>query len=314
MGRHTMEVRLNTATGTTSRFATEQAQRLLGRLAFQIARTIRSGGAREVHDLRVAIRRFLRVLVVLKQCFPRKESRKVRRVLKKIRAQAGTVRDHDIALRLLKKLAPAGSGLPVRELRSARDEASRALAASLKSWVRRNLSAKWRGALAGGSPNAKPIPVTAARLLPPMAREFFEWGDAAAREKADASELHRFRIAAKNFRYTLELLAPIYGESAGALLEQLKGVQTVLGEINDCATVRRLVPRDAGSREMLSALKKRQRKKTEAFRREWAAFNGAASVRQWMASLRHPGASEAPARKPPGRVAHAPLTHRSASA
>ena len=123
-----MEARLGIAGSTTSRFATEQAQRLLGRLAFQIARTIRSHGAAEVHRLRVAIRRFVRVLEVLKPCFPRGESRKIRRVLKKIRVRAGIVRDHDIALRLLRKLVPSGSGLPLRDLRSAREEACRALA------------------------------------------------------------------------------------------------------------------------------------------------------------------------------------------
>jgi len=60
---------LGVASATTRRFAIEQADRLLGRLAAQIARTIKSRSAEEVHDLRVAIRRLMGVLVVLKPSF-----------------------------------------------------------------------------------------------------------------------------------------------------------------------------------------------------------------------------------------------------
>src|SRR5271157_810481 len=67
----TVEEELRVSISTTRWFATEQADRLLGRLAFQIARTIKASGAAEVHDLRVAVRRLMRVLVVLKPCFPR---------------------------------------------------------------------------------------------------------------------------------------------------------------------------------------------------------------------------------------------------
>jgi CHAD domain-containing protein len=116
------------------------------------------------------------------------------------------------------------------------------------------------------------------------------------REKASVKEIHRFRIAAKNLRYTLDLFAPLYGTSLAGLLDQLKDVQALLGDINDCATVRRMLSRQAlphpGGKEILSALKKRQRKKTEQFRQHYAAgFSSAATLRQWKDSLR--GASGA---------------------
>jgi len=300
---------------TTGRFATEQAARLLGRLAFQIARTIKSGGADEVHDLRVAIRRFMRVLVVLRPCFPRNESRRIRRRLKSIMAQAGSVRDRDIALGLLAKRAPSAPSPLVRQLRTDRDEAATTLTVSLKRWVRRNLSGRWRDALQGESAAedfcASPVPVTAKRTLPRMAKEYFASGKDAARDKAPAEELHRFRIAAKNLRYTIDLFAPLYGASLNGLLQQLKGVQTLLGEINDCATVRRMVSRQGGSRDFLAALKKRQRKKTVQFRQHWtAAFSSTAAVRRWTESLRNVGDQTRVARKPPTRSSPAPSAIR----
>jgi len=142
-----VEEELRVSTSTTRWFATEQADRLLGRLAFQIARTIKASGAAEVHDLRVAVRRLMRVLVVLKPCFPRNESKRVRRGLKRIMLQAGSVRDCDIALRLVAKLAPSASSPLLRQFRTEREEAAKTLAVSLKRWVRRDLSARWRNGL-----------------------------------------------------------------------------------------------------------------------------------------------------------------------
>jgi CHAD domain-containing protein len=304
---------------STGRFAREQTDRLLGLLAVQIARTIRSHGAAEVHDLRVAIRRFLSALAALKPCFPRNESAKIRRGLKKIMLRAGSVRDRDIALRLLAKGTPQASGAAARRFRTERQTAAKALTGSLKRWVRRSSSAAWRTALEGAAGEgfpAKPVAATAAGTLPRMAKEYFRYGKIAVREKATAEELHRFRIAAKNLRYTLEVFAPVYGDSVNGLRQQLKGVQTLLGGINDCATVRRMASRLDGCEELLEALKRRQRKKTAEFREHWAAaFSNGTEAARWTECLRNPAGGRRAARKPMARSA--PLTMaagRSASA
>ena len=315
-----MDKNLSVLTPTTGRFAAEEADRLLGRLAFQVARTIKCRGAAEVHDLRVAIRRFMRVLIVLKPCFPRNESRRIRRGLKRIMLQAGSVRDRDIALGLLSRLAPSASNPLMRQFRTEREEAANTLAVSLKRWVRRNHSAKWRDALEGEGASeefcARPVAVTAGRVLPQIAVEYFICGKDAVRDKAPAEGLHRFRIATKDFRYTLDLFAPLYGTSINGLVRQLKSLQSLLGEINDCATVRRMVPRDKGGREILAALKKRQRKKAAEFRRHWtSAFSSAAVVRRWTDDLRRVGDQRLVARKSPARSEPAAsATARSASA
>jgi CHAD domain-containing protein len=305
-----MEGNSNTSVVPTARFAREQADRLLGLLAVQIARTIRSHGAAEVHDLRVAIRRFLSVLAALKPGFPRHESAKIRRELKKIMPLAGNVRDRDIALRLLAKCMPQAPGAAARRFQTERQAAAKALTVSLKRWVRRSSSAAWRTALngeAGEGFRNNPVGATATAALPRAAKEYFRCGRNAVREKASAEELHRFRLAAKNLRYTLEVFAPVYGDSVNGLRQQLKGVQTLLGAINDCATVRRMASRLDGCEELVEALKKRQRKKTAEFREHWAAaFSSGTEAARWMECLRNPAGARGVARKPPSRSA--PLT------
>jgi CHAD domain-containing protein len=260
----------------------------------------------------------MRVLVVLKPCFPRGESRKIRQGLKKIMLRAGSVRDRDIALRLLAKQSPPAAGPLAKQFRTERAEAAKALTLSLKRWVRRNSSATWRSALEGEAAadfRANPVEVTAQRMLPRMAKDYFRSGRDATRDKAPAEELHRFRIAAKNLRYTLELFAPLYGDSLNGLRQQLKGVQTLLGGINDCATVRQMASRHAGSEEILAALKKRQRRKTAQFRKHWtAAFASGATAARWTECLRHAPGQAGVARKPPGRSAPSVMAAGRASA
>lgn len=313
---------------TTTQFATEQGVRLLRGVTTQINRTIRSPGIDEVHDLRVAIRRFMRVLAVLKPCYPRGESRRIRRGLKRIMAQAGSVRDKDIAMRLLARLEAPRSGPLAHRFREQREEAAATLSASLRRWTERNLPAAWRKAFETGEKpkggdarfGAAPAGALAKRMLPVMAAEHFRRGKEAAREDAGVEEIHRFRIAAKNLRYTLDLFAPLYGTSLAGLLEQLRDVQALLGDINDCATVRRMVSRervpsrgngeDAAAKEVLAALKRRQRKKTEQFRQHYTAeFSSTATLRQWKESLRAAGGAARSTRKAASKRAAARGPH-----
>lgn len=302
---------------STEQFAAAQAERLLGRLAVQIARTVKHTGAGEAHDLRVAIRRFLQVLAVLKACFPAGESRRIRRRLKKIMTQAGEVRNCDVALRLLGNLSSSAAGPLIGHFRTQREHAARTLAASLKRWVRRGASSKWRSGLERGTVSeGLSAEETARRALPPMAKEYFERGKQAAGANASAEELHAFRIAAKRLRYTLDLFAPLYGASLNGLRQQLRGVQALLGAISDCATVRRMVARRGESREVRSALARRQHGKTAEFRRRWSAvFSSAATVRLWVDRLDRAGTGAPVSRKPAARTGAArPAARRAAGA
>jgi CHAD domain-containing protein len=300
---------------STRQFAAEQANRQLGRLAVQIARTVKCTGAGEVHDLRVCVRRFTQVLVVLKACFPAGESRRIRRRLKKIMTQAGDVRNCDVALRLLGEPSCGATGESIEHFRTQRERAARTLTASLKRWVRRGSSSKWRSDLLRGSASdGAPVEEAARRALPPMAKEYFERGKDAAAPDRTVEELHAFRIAAKRLRYTVDLFAPVYGASLNGLRQQLRGVQTLLGGVSDCATVRRMVARLGESQAVEAALARRQRRKTAEFRQHWAGvFSSAATVRLWVDRLRHAANGAPPSRKPAARsVAARPVARRAA--
>ena len=74
----------------------------------------------------------------------------------------------------------------------------------------------------------------AKRELPRTAKALF-------RSSTSTSGLHKLRIRAKKFRYTLELFQQAYGEAGKARIEQLREVQTLLGDINDLQTARKLL-------------------------------------------------------------------------
>lgn len=277
---------------TAHRFAAEQADQLLHLLASQTARTLHTCSPNEVHDLRVTIRRITRLLKFLNGCFPRKQSRKIRRRLKKIMVQAGRVRDRDVALKWIGKVAPSAPSPLAHKLEAQRKKAAQTLTASLQRWEHRNSCHKWRKALEPESSAEQrgSAEAIALQLLPRMAKDWFRSGKNAARHNASAEELHQFRIAAKNLRYTLDLFAPLYGASINHLLQQLKALQTLLGEVNDCATVQQMMSRHKAGRSIAAVLDKRQRKKSQQFREHWAAhFTSTTVRRQWTDTLRHVG-------------------------
>jgi CHAD domain-containing protein len=325
---------------STGRFAAKYGDKLLQGVTTQIDRAMRSPGIDEMHDLRVAIRRFTRVLTVMKPCFPRAETRRIRRGMKRLKEQAGTVRDYDIAMRLLTKVempesvAPGPTAL-ARQLRESREQAALTLTTSLGRWVKRDLPANWRHARKsegqykpeGGDKGAdarfraRPIDAVAQSILPAMAKDHFRSGKEAAHENASAEDLHGFRISAKNLRYTLDFFAPLYGASLTGLLDQLKEVQALLGDINDCATVRRLLRRhkkhgiEPAMKEFLAALKKRQRQKTEQFREHYAPeFSNAAALLRWKERLRKTGVPKGGAKLVTKRAAKRSRVRRAATA
>jgi CHAD domain-containing protein len=299
----------------TWKFASEQADRRLGRLAFQISQTVKSRDAEAVHDLRVAIRRFSQVLRIFKPCFRGKEGRKIRRELKQIMDLAGEVRNCDIALELMAKAQRHDTTALRPKLESLRRDYERALVGFLRHWIDRKSSLKWRGAVAsaaatnGEALGKAPIARTAQRMLPRMAQEFFERGNEAAKTKVSPRELHQFRIVSKKFRYTLELFTSVYGPPLHSSLEKIRRAQGLLGNINDCDTVRSMLSPYKEADKVTSWLKKRQRRRIQEFQRYWTeTFTADGELRNWSALLSHPAGDMRDARKPAARAGMASHT------
>jgi CHAD domain-containing protein len=299
----------------TGSYAAEKAGRLLGRLAFQIHHTTKSCDPDAVHDLRVAIRRFAQALAVFKSCFPGKEIRKIRRRLRRIMIVAGEVRNCDIALKILSTSHSAGAASIGLKLRARREESQQGLLSLLKRWMERKSSLKWRGslsaarALKGDAFCSVAIEETAHETLPGLARDFLKSGHAAGQANASPKRLHEFRIAAKKFRYTLELFAPLYGPPLHRWQEKIKRAQSLLGDINDSATVEEMLLHVKGGDAIARWLQKRQRKMTDEFWQHWREdFGDPDQARGWIAYLAGPVSRRTRMKKPPGRSESASRT------
>jgi CHAD domain-containing protein len=125
----------------------------------------------------------------------------------------------------------------------------------------------------------------ARRVLPDLARQYFALGKKAAGPKISAGQLHQFRLATKRFRYSLELFVPVYGPGLEARLKQVRLVQQVLGEVQDCEAVRAMEPVRAHKR-VLALVEQRMTRKIEEYRRLWRReFSGEAAQRRWLTYL-----------------------------
>jgi len=261
-----------------TRFAHRQANRLLADLSRKLARTAASASSVAVHDLRVSIRRFMQVLAVFKSAFPAHQRKKNRRKLKQLMDPAGEVRNCDIAAILIPKLDPKNAPQLRRKIQSDRKTAERKLTQSLRRLMDRDLGAKWRVELeinrtaAKNGSGPRQFPQAAQFMVRKMATKFLTLGRKAASQETSAQEVHKFRIASKKLRYTLELVEPFYGGALDLWLERVKELQSVLGDANDCETVRRMASDWNAGDGLIAKLEQRQNRKLKKFRREWDAM------------------------------------------
>jgi CHAD domain-containing protein len=107
------------------------------------------------------------------------------------------------------------------------------------------------------------------KVLPKLTQEFFQHGQAAVKRGSSWRDLHGFRLAAKRYRYSLELFLPLYGPGLKVKVEVLRGLQRLLGQINDCVTARRLLKDIRGTEATRASLEKRMERKASELRRYW---------------------------------------------
>ena len=261
-----------------TRFARQQANRLLTGLGHRIGRARRSATPAAVHDLRVAIRRFLQVLNTLEPAFPAQPRKKIRRKLKRLMEPAGQVRNCDVAAELIGKLDAQSARRLRRKIRTEREEAERRLTGALRGWAQPGWFEKWRTRLdlharrgSSGSHHFESVE----HMLKKLTEDFLKAGEKASDPDATARRIHGFRIAAKEFRYSLELLEPLRGARLAPWLDRVKAVQSILGDVNDCETVGRMAAQWGAGEALLKKIERRQRRKIEKFRREWAQMRTA---------------------------------------
>ena len=234
--------------------ASPQTRELLEQFLAEARRASQTPDPGQVHDLRVAIRRFNQALAIF---YPEsRQTEKTRAALKGIMHLAGEVRDCDITLKLAAK--HKASPRMLEKLRRRRGAAERALILALQEWMDTDAALRWEQRLV----NARAAPASRASLVH-VVKRFFKRGSAA--EESD-EKLHPLRIAAKKLRYTLELLH----RGDVTHVDRIKELQTRLGDINDLQTAIRIVAEESGGKAFASSLAKKQEKKIASFHRYWS--------------------------------------------
>jgi len=254
--------------------------RLLGCVSAKVEDAIQSCGEKQVHDLRVAIRRFGQALRAFESFFSPHCSKRLKKRLKKMMVLAGGVRNLDVAIEYTENWKLADQ----ENLTERRAGAASQLTHSLKRWIERGWPAFELERRKVQSPELDEISLQdhARGILSAMSKEFFERGNAAAAIGATPTQMHGFRIAAKKFRYTMELFAPAYRPVLDARISQVRQLQSVLGDVNDCATLRTILSGDVAA----GKLRKKQSRKVSEFRKKWKSqFNNAAVMRQCVEDL-----------------------------
>ena len=125
-------------------YAVEQMNRLLTTLTFQVHRAAKAPRPKEIHDLRVSIRRFSQGLRLFGDLFPRWEIKKIKKRLKRMMQVTAEVRNRDIALEFLAKSRLTGHRTRLQRERKAHE---RQFSDMARRWVTRDFSAKWRNGL-----------------------------------------------------------------------------------------------------------------------------------------------------------------------
>ncbi len=270
------------------------------RLEDQLALAIAGPAEDPVHDFRVAIRRLSASLRIFSHFFPDRDARRLRRALKPALDAAAIVRDLDVDTALLHKLKlPAAHPLLAR---MARDRGLAALAFTGQLYLLRSreIPLSWLDPVSRLLETNEDAPLAPRALLPPLAAGFFKAGRKTT-AKATPERLHAFRLAAKRFRYTLEVFRPFYGPVYGTRLEHVREIQSILGNRQDCAVTAALLqpfaPLDAEASLALEAVHARAARLERDFLRFWhTQFDAPGQELLWSRYLsRRPPAPRIPA-------------------
>jgi CHAD domain-containing protein len=199
-----------------------------------------------IHNMRVAIRRLrsvIRDLAEIVEGYPLKE---VRNDLKKLADALGAVRDADVAVEALDRLAARAKKASIREgieliterFRERRQKEFEKLRPRLSDDAIRTLQEHFEQALEGSLSQRT---LFAARDLDSARREILENRVADFRKLSDAlydpfrvKRLHRLRIAGKHLRYAVELFMGPDEKGQAGFADSIAKMQTYLGDCHDC--------------------------------------------------------------------------------
>lgn len=219
------------------------------------ARALKTADPEDIHDLRVASRRLREGFALFAPCYPSREIARLARGVKRVTQLLGAIRNADEALlfftALADELGAACRGDLDRLLLSFRKERKGELARltdGLRELVTGRMRARYRRVIAAPALFAPPPGVDPLAPLAGFARVALDarFADVvalvpAARRPGEVEAQHRLRIAIKRYRYRMEILSPLVGQSFPELHAAIKEYQDLLGKMHDLDVFAQLV-------------------------------------------------------------------------
>lgn len=236
----------------------QAAARYVRRQAKQLAKQL--GGVRVaediefVHRARVATRRLRVSLAMFERCFAQKQVKRWRKAIRRVTTSLGDARDRDVQIELLcgtlsaldaKECFP-GIARVLVQLENDRERLQRHVAKAVDrleaSGVLRQMQRATEQILDRvelspqeiQTPEVHPdIRRHLARQLNKQLNKLFEY-ESSLTNSEDGANHHAMRIAAKRLRYTLEISRPMCPGRLDEVVEVIKKIQTLLGDVHDC--------------------------------------------------------------------------------
>lgn len=233
----------------------------------------------EVHDMRVALRKIRSAILIFRDFLEENWLAETEAGVKKTLAGLGELRDLDVLLektdewRAEKKIGKEQLSVFYDTVSADRQKAHLGVVAYLTSPEYIEFMAGVKKTLDThtylGNPHitrkGDVAPVRIYDVLPGILYEkaaditaYHEWMDG---PYIYADKLHRLRIAAKNFRYTLDFFKDCLGDAAGHLVKEFKELQDILGNFHDAVVAVEVIEayerRIAAEKDRADYLKKR---------------------------------------------------------
>lgn len=261
-----------------------------------------------VHQLRVATRRARAAIRVFETLMGRKQRRWLNRQMRQLRRAANDARDLDVLLErvidLPQELDLTGRIELVGEIAQRRRKAQQPLRAAFEEFdlatFQRHLQRLGKSVRYRDKGDEPSFAVAAQQSLRPLVERFFA---TASEDLSTPAALHQLRIAGKQVRYALELLAAAFAtELRDAIYPEFEEVQRRLGIVNDYVTARLLYEHwlpivGPKSQSLLQRLLQHEQialtQACSAFH-EWWTEERRSLLRQGFDQLCPPDASQAP--------------------
>ena len=238
----------------------------------------------DIHDLRVASRRLREGLAMFSVCYSARTIEAIDRRVKKLTRLLGDMRDTDEAIVFFNAMAEEASSPACHDelltfvdtIRGKRKRQTHRMVSGLRKMDRKGLLSRYRRVINGlslfsppeqGVDPMEPLSGFTATAFNSRFAAIMELLGLAGEQDA-IEERHRLRIAIKHFRYRMELLSFLFGDSYEQLYGIVKRYQDVLGTMNDLEVFGRMI-RNRGfstdvERELLECIAAKQRERFRA--------------------------------------------------